>query len=336
MLWVYAVVAATIALLMAVLGGRNRGGALGVIHRLVVRCSGSAAANAIPASHIAILVFFLSLFERNCLSLVSSRPYRFILRCHYPLPVLVLARIYFSNPGRITRTNHPRAIRMFPWDRILFYPQKECWTCNFEKPARSKHCRACKSCVALADHHCLWVNNCIGLSNARWFLLFLAVHTYFFAHAIILLSWMVRSAFSIQWSEGKRWFALFWSVFKMGHDYRTALCLLFLSLDVGLVCGAFFCLHLRYIYLGCTTNESDKWEDVHSLMAFGDLYVYEGTNIVLQRLEGGGWNRPLSREEMATINDQKLLKVRNWSDIDNIYDNGFWNNLKLLLIPPEL
>mgnify|MGYP000170147107 FL=1 len=64
-----------------------------------------------------------------------------------------------------------------------------CRKCTAWKPERCHHCSVCGRCVLKMDHHCVWVANCVGAYNYKFFLLFLL---YTFAatvfDAVVLLS----------------------------------------------------------------------------------------------------------------------------------------------------
>lgn len=56
---------------------------------------------------------------------------------------------------------------MFPFLYFSFNPIR---------PARSKHCSYCSSCISRYDHHCFLLNNCIGGYNNMYYLVFLHIH----------------------------------------------------------------------------------------------------------------------------------------------------------------
>lgn len=51
--------------------------------------------------------------------------------------------------------------------------KKVCFECVKRKPRRSYHCDICKVCIEQYDHHCTWINNCVGKKNIARFILFI-------------------------------------------------------------------------------------------------------------------------------------------------------------------
>nr|CAD7443392.1 unnamed protein product [Timema bartmani] len=75
--------------------------------------------------------------------------------------------------------------------------QREDWTvctrCETYRPPRAHHCRICKRCIRRMDHHCPWINNCVGEQNQKYFIQFLVYVGALSAYAIVLVvtSWLV-------------------------------------------------------------------------------------------------------------------------------------------------
>jgi hypothetical protein len=54
------------------------------------------------------------------------------------------------------------------------YISEYCPYCRVKKTSTVKHCHVCKKCVKGFDHHCNWIDNCVGEKNKFLFLFFVS------------------------------------------------------------------------------------------------------------------------------------------------------------------
>ncbi|CAF0742558.1 unnamed protein product [Rotaria sordida] len=62
----------------------------------------------------------------------------------------------------------------------------KCLKCDVMRPPRAHHCKVCQKCVVRYDHHCPWINNCVGYRNHVHFILFCFFMALISAYATIV------------------------------------------------------------------------------------------------------------------------------------------------------
>ena len=186
------------------------------------------------------------------------------------LGVFVLAS--FDDPGVVTPDTLHRYSRV-PFDRVLYHP-KICQTCLLPRPARSKHCVICNRCVARFDHHCPWLNTCVGERNYRWFLLFLIYHSFLCFYSVYIHATI---ALHIGYDVHRLHEAYYLDAAGNPRQATSLQCLQYvfvrhtIPVSIGFFCVVlafallgFFMYHIHLLRSGTTTNETFKWSDLRA------------------------------------------------------------------------
>ncbi|KAI5641367.1 DHHC palmitoyltransferase domain-containing protein [Phthorimaea operculella] len=80
---------------------------------------------------------------------------------------LLLNIIFHYYKGVVTTPGYP------PHGAVIAEAASICKKCISPKPPRTHHCSVCDRCILGMDHHCPWLNNCVGYFNARHFYLYM-------------------------------------------------------------------------------------------------------------------------------------------------------------------
>lgn len=239
--------------------------------------------------------------------------------------------VTFSDPGTLTAENCNLACSQFANNGLIFF-DKSCHTCKLPKPARSKHCSTCNRCVLLFDHHCIWINNCVGYRTYRWFLMFLVLNINMMVYGGYLCMRELRNQ-----PRPKGWWKL---IVALSESNRIAGILLILAVFISLITVLFTGLHIRYLYLGVTTNEAEKWGEIEHLVNLGALFhIRERNEYVEQaslKLSDGAYEVVylslrdgeivLTEKNTHSLTLKKVSLVE--KDLENMYDRGFWENAR--------
>uniref|UniRef100_F1N6U3 Palmitoyltransferase n=1 Tax=Bos taurus TaxID=9913 RepID=F1N6U3_BOVIN len=121
------------------------------------------------------------------------------------LAVLALSshlRTMLTDPGAVPKGNatkeYMESLQLKPGEVIY-----KCPKCCCIKPERAHHCSICKRCIRKMDHHCPWVNNCVGEKNQRFFVLFTMYIALASVHALVLCGLQFIACVRGQWT-GRR------------------------------------------------------------------------------------------------------------------------------------
>ncbi|XP_053131672.1 palmitoyltransferase ZDHHC4 [Hemicordylus capensis] len=188
------------------------------------------------------------------------------------LPYLLLAvkMVFFmlcckTDPGTITKSSQALFLPIYAYDGVMFEKGAECPTCRVRKPARSRHCGVCNGCVHRFDHHCVWVNNCIGAFNVRYFLVYLltltamagviALITATFLIQVVVLSNMMLGHYTDEQGQ-ERPVDSFFLIQYLFLTFPRIVFMLGFVLVLSLILGSYFGFTL---YLVLTNQTSNEW-----------------------------------------------------------------------------
>ena len=165
-------------------------------------------------------------------------------------PVQSTEKVYLSADRRTLQLVDPLDEQVYLTPDLIERDYKFCTTCRIIRPPRASHCSVCDNCVLRFDHHCPFINNCVGHRNYVFFASFIILS--------LLLGAMVLFAVILWSASGNNQWASPTVIIIVACvvGIPTALVLL---LGIGL-----FSYHIYLSFRGQTTRENLTGRQSHN------------------------------------------------------------------------
>ncbi|CAH2241054.1 jg1057, partial [Pararge aegeria aegeria] len=123
-----------------------------------------------------------------------------IFQCFAFLAFASHLRTMFTDPGAVPKGNATKEMikqMSFREGQVIF----KCTKCCSIKPERAHHCSVCQRCIRKMDHHCPWVNNCVGENNQKYFVLFTFYIAAISIHSLTLSVYQFVTCIRHEWRD---------------------------------------------------------------------------------------------------------------------------------------
>lgn len=262
----------------------------------------------IPFFYTSIYCYIIFVLIREVIPVVNNRLFWFEKPCLIPILVVgtpTLGWLSMTIKPETSRRCRQSSAQEYDYDYILYYPNVTCRTCHLEKPARSKHCGICQECILVADHHCIWVNNCIGKGNYQYFYAFLVanVSSLLYGFLRVLYISLTRKPSSAAYSRNIMVFTILCGTFAV-------------------ICGVFTYLQFQLVSDGMTTNEKDKWYTIQQFMRERSLVKTPGGRFFIRDSQSADQFYSTNAYDSRLYSPKEYKTVRDPEEISNIYDHG--------------
>ena len=109
----------------------------------------------------------------------------------FGLSIVLCTLVACSDPGYLKRDLKMDFVTLLD----TMSPTSLCPDCQLIRTPRSRHCYYCLRCVDRFDHHCPWVNNCIGKRNFSKFYSFIFSQFFYLLAVTVSLGLAIKLDF---------------------------------------------------------------------------------------------------------------------------------------------